>query len=73
MQHICYVSRGNGDGSASVLFFKNISLAEKLVSDDDFVDEFYGNEGEVSVLTFPDVVNLEDCGFRFSDDDYINI
>ena len=73
MQHICYVSRDNGDGSASVLFFKNISLAEKLVSNDDFVVEFYWNEGEVSVLTFPDVVNLEDCGFRFSDDDYINI
>lgn len=70
MQQIGYVTRDNGDGSASVLFFKNVDLAQKLVDGDAYCDEFYGNDGEVRILTFPDIVDLNSCGFRFSDKDY---
>ena len=70
MQQIGYVTRDNGDGSASVLFFKNVDLAQKLVDDDSYCDEFYGNDGEVRILTFPDIVDLNSCGFRFSDSNY---
>lgn len=60
----------NGDGSSSINWFKNKQLVDKILDDGD--PYIWGcNEGyPAETLTFPDDLNLEECGFMFSDDDY---
>ena len=62
----------SGDGSSHIQWFRDEAVAQRLLDSDDGVDlEMYGaNEGCFSeVLTFPDDLDLEACGFRFSDHD----
>lgn len=71
MQTICFITRDNGDCTASVLFFKDVDLAESLIRDDDSGENgSFAMNSEVTKLTFPDVVDLDQCGFYFSDEDY---
>lgn len=72
MQTICFITRDNGDGTASVLFFKDVALAESLIQCDDSGENYgsFSMNSEVTKFTFPDVVDLDQCGFRFSDEDY---
>ena len=72
MQTICYITRDNGDATASVLFFKDVALAESLIQCDDSSENggSFAMNSEVTKLTFPDVVDLDQCGFYFSDEDY---
>jgi hypothetical protein len=63
-QLIYGVIRDNGDGSASMVWFQSQDIAE-LASD----KEEYGiSEGIAVELSFPDSLDLESCGFSFSDD-----
>jgi len=63
-QLIYGVIRDNGDGSATMVWFRSQDVAE-LASD----KEEYGiSEGIASELSFPDSLDLESCGFSFSDD-----
>lgn len=77
MTQIIYgLSRDNGDGSCSVIWFRNKELVDYLLtdgksSDYDEREAFYGNEGSISqTLNFPDDLDLIDCGFFFCDDYY---
>lgn len=65
MKQIIYglVSDG-GDGSSSVHWFRNKDLVDKLLE----TESFYANEGDSIGLVFPEDLNLEECGFNFSDD-----
>lgn len=69
MQKIYGLMSDNGDGSASIHWFKNYELCENLMEED---PEQWGiNDGVPSeTLTFPDDLNLEECGFVFSDEEY---
>jgi hypothetical protein len=61
-----------GDGSSHIQWFRDEAVVRRLLDSDDGVDlEMYGaNEGYPSeTLTFPDDLDLEACGFRFSDHD----
>lgn len=54
----------HGDGSSSMRWFTNKALVDKLLED----EEYYANEGSPSeILTFPDDLNLNKCGFVFCD------
>lgn len=56
------------DGSASIYWFRDGDLASRLVQSH---ESFNLNDCGVSeVLTFPDDLDLEACGFRFNDADY---
>ena len=69
MQKVYGIIRDNGDGSCSMVWFKDKSIVESLLGTDP--EAFYANEGLVSEeLTFPDDLDLEKCGFSFSDEDY---
>lgn len=60
----------NGDGTSSMNWFKNKIIVDRLLSDDES-EIWYQNEGFPSQkLTFPAELNLEECGFYFSDDDW---
>ena len=60
----------NGDGSASIHWFKNKENADTLIDEESSSwDEAYNmNEGRYAeMLVFPEDVNLEKCGFFFQD------
>lgn len=57
----------NGDGSGSMQWFRNLDLVEQLLEENDF----YANKGSLAeTLTFPISLDLNLCGFQFSDEDY---
>lgn len=60
------------DGSASITWFKDSDIALSLIdpTGDNWRDEFNLNSGFAEILEFPDSVNLEACGFYFSDAEY---
>ncbi len=58
-----------GDGSSTIRWFTNFELVERLLSED---EEYGMNEGcPAETFYFPENLNLEDCGFVFSDDEYL--
>lgn len=75
MQVVYGIMCNNGDGSSSVLWFKNKDIIDVLL--DESRDEYNfqrwsGNEGMIQYeLKFPDELNLQECGFYFSDDDVV--
>jgi hypothetical protein len=56
-----------GDGSASVRWYRSQEKVEKLLNDDEQCEWYGQNEGQAKILTFPDDLDLEKCGFSFSD------
>lgn len=57
--------RDNGDGSARIKWFRDKDTVEQKLDEG---EDYYMNEGQAAqVLDFPDDLNLEECGFRFSD------
>jgi hypothetical protein len=58
----------NGDGSNSMNWFKNEKLVDYLLENEHY--EFGGNEGSCETYTFPDELDLEQCGFRFAEQYY---
>lgn len=55
-----------GDGSSTVRFTRDYDLLDRLCDED---PEQYGmNEGYSDTLTFPDDLDLAECGFRFYED-----
>lgn len=71
MKQVVYgLNKDNGDGSGSVLFFRDRALVDRLLDVDQY-EEFYSNEGSPAItLTFPADLDLVACGFRFSDQHY---
>lgn len=71
MKQIVYgLNKDNGDGSGSILFFRDRTVVDRLL-DVDQHEEFYANEGSPAItLTFPADLDLTACGFRFSDNHY---
>lgn len=62
-----------GDGSAGMQWFRDKELAYSLLDEDNpnWQEMMYGNDGSPSmVLTFPEDLDLEKCGFSFSDEIY---
>lgn len=60
----------NGDGSASMHWYKSQEVVDKLLDEasKDWQDSYNMNEGTYAeVLTFPDGIDLEKCGFEFQD------
>lgn len=53
----------NGDGSSSIHWFRDVESAMELIED----DQYAVNEGMPGELTFPEDLDLEECGFDFSD------
>jgi hypothetical protein len=69
MQTIYGLISDNGDGSASIHWFRNKGTVDHLLSDDG-EESYWGNEGgPAETLTFPDTVDLEEAGIRFNDDE----
>lgn len=78
-QTIYGLNRDNGDGSASIVWFKDLALVNRLLDQDDrsfpsWVWESYSMNdcGPSLTLCFPDDLDLESCGFRFSDQDILS-
>jgi len=71
-QTIYGVTSDGGDGSSSIHWFKNLELLDRLLdpSDDKWCEAYNMNEGYAEVLTFPDDLDLEACGFSFNDNDF---
>lgn len=70
---IAYVVSDNGDGSASVRWFKNAAKAQAVVDNDLNCDQFGQNEGSINTLTLPDDFDLDSLGlseYAWDDDDY---
>jgi hypothetical protein len=62
-QRVYVFTADGGDGSSSVCFTRDVELLAKLEDEDP--ESYGGNEGVASVLTFPDNLDLEECGFDF--------
>lgn len=63
-QKVFGVVYDQGDGSATIRWFRDEATVTKLVENE---QEYYMNEGEVAyTLTFPDDLDLRTCGFTFS-------
>lgn len=60
----------SGDGSGTIQWFRDKELVDSRLTDDENNEQYYANEGRAKVLTFPDDLDLEKCGFRFSDKYY---
>lgn len=59
----------NGDGSCSMCWFQKMESVDWLLDTDNGRESFWANDGgPAETLTFPDELNLAECGFRFSDD-----
>ena len=72
MQKIYGLTSDNGDGSCSVCWFRDKSKVDRLLDTDDelWAEQFNQNEGgPAERLEFPDGLDLEACGFSFSDDE----
>lgn len=64
MQTIYGVLADNGDGSASMLWFRDLPDIDSM---EERHPERWGiSEGISQTLTFPDDLDLEKCGFRFT-------
>ena len=74
MQNIYGVICDSGDGSSHMQWFRNKELVDDILDEDhDDHELYYANEGEPSsILSFPDELNLEQCGFKFSDGSFLN-
>lgn len=71
MQTIYGLIKNNGDGGCSIVWLKNREIAEKLLQSEYYFEDFAYNEGEISqTLTFPDLLDLENCNFNFVDQYY---
>jgi len=74
-QKVYGLTRDNGDGSGSIIWFRDKEVVDRILDEDSelegWVQEaFYANEGSPAVeLTFPDDLDLNSVGFRFRDDD----
>lgn len=66
-QRVYVFTSDNGDGSSSVCYTRDVELLAKLEDQDP--QSYGGNEGTANVLTFPDDLDLEECGFDFMTDD----
>ena len=56
-----------GDGSSNMHWFRNADLVKRLLKED---QSYWVNERrQAETLTFPADLDLEKCGFVFSDDD----
>ena len=70
MQKVYGLISDHGDGSSSTRWFQNKEIVDAILESGD-VEKWYANEGVPSeVLTFPDDLNLVECGFSFDDEDY---
>jgi hypothetical protein len=68
MQKVYGLISDNGDGSSSMYWFKDKSIVENLLEND---ESFYANEGVAAeTLVFPDDFDLISAGFWFLDDEY---
>jgi hypothetical protein len=71
VQKVYGLIKDNGDGGSSTIWLRDKAIVDRLLSDDDIIEEFYANEGCSSQeLTFPDDLDLSSVGFRFRDDVY---
>lgn len=69
MQKVYGLISDHGDGSSSTRWFQNKEIVDAILESDD-VEQWYANEGApAQVLTFPDDLNLVECGFSFDDVD----
>lgn len=59
-----------GDGSAHIRWFRSIDIVNKLLNDDEYCEQYGVNDGSPETLTFPDDLDLTECGFTFDDDRY---
>ncbi len=62
MQTIYGVIRDLGNGSAYMYWYRDPDDAEKVLN----LDDAFMNEGQAKILIFPDDLDLDACGFRFS-------
>lgn len=72
MQKVYGLTSDNGDGSASVHWFRDKTVVDNLLdcNSDKWADQFNMNDGGPSeTLEFPDDLDLEACGFSFSDEE----
>lgn len=70
MQKVYGLISDNGDGSASMHWFRDKDVVDKLLNDDENCGQYGQNEGSpAETLTFPDEFNLETCGFTFYEKD----
>lgn len=71
-QQIYGLVASNGDGSATIQWFRNKEIATYLVGYDyDDQETFIMNERYINkTLNFPADLDLEKCGFKFSDKRY---
>lgn len=59
----------SGDGSSAILWFRDDKTVDRLLDEDTYCEQFYGNEGSpAETLTFPDDLDLNSIGFSFADD-----
>ena len=70
MQKVFGLVSDGGDGSSSILWFRDGKIVDRLLGDDNaYSEQFYANEGSpAETLTFPDDLNLDTVGFSFSDE-----
>ena len=66
-QVICSVIRDLGDGSSCIDWYRDGEKAERRIEEDP--EQYWANDGGPDYYTFPAELDLESCGFRFSDDD----
>jgi len=70
VQKVFGLVRNCGDGSATMDWFRDEAKATRFVKDDRFCEDYGQNEGSFAAeLEFPDSLDLDSCGFRFSDGD----
>lgn len=70
MQTVYALLEDNGDGSSSIHWFRDKEIVDALLESDD-VEDWCQNEGiPAETLTFPDDLDLKECGFRFVDADF---
>ena len=60
----------HGDGSSGMRWYRSKDTVDAILDDDspDWDESFYANEGSpAETLTFPADLDLDACGFSFSD------
>jgi hypothetical protein len=67
-QKVYMLSSDQGDGSATVHFFRNKPDLEKMFEEDEYaLEQYSANEEPLDYLEFPDDLDLSTCGFYFVD------
>ena len=68
-QTIYGVTSNNGDGSASIDWYRNKDLLDEFMnsSSPKWKEEYNMSDGYAAVLTFPANLDLENAGFYFQD------